>query len=222
LGDMLPAAHKALLHAADLLINFGVVALLFALIYKVLPDARIRWNDVWIGAAVTALLFSAGRFLIGLYLGRSGVASTFGAAGSLAIILIWVYYSSQILFFGAEFTQAYASRFGSHVTPTENAEKIPSLAEIRIETATEPSPSAKSAETASRGKAGAAVRAGKGETTSEEAARFRRRVAVVWRHRKAIASATALAAAPLLWAFTGKASDLTHSRRGRGPKPRRS
>jgi membrane protein len=88
---------------------------LFAAIYKVLPDAEIAWRDVWFGAAITSLLFTVGRLLIGLYLGQGGVTSSYGAAGSLVVILLWVFYSAQILFLGAEFTQVYANRFGSRV-----------------------------------------------------------------------------------------------------------
>ena len=92
---------------------FGVVATLFAFIYKWLPDATIAWRDVIVGALVTAGLFTLGKFLIGVYLGNSAIASSFGAAGSLIVILLWVYYSSQIFFFGAEFTRVYAERRGS-------------------------------------------------------------------------------------------------------------
>ncbi len=94
-------------------IAFGVIACLFAVIYKVLPDAPLSWRDVWIGAAFTAGLFSLGKYAIGLYLGNSGVASSFGAAGSLIALLLWVYYSAQIFFLGAEFTKQYALGFGS-------------------------------------------------------------------------------------------------------------
>ena len=90
-----------------------VATLLFAMIYKYLPNVEIAWNDVWIGAAVTSLLFTSGKFFIGLYLGTSGVTSAYGAASSLVIILIWVYYSAQIFLLGAEFTQIYATRWGS-------------------------------------------------------------------------------------------------------------
>jgi membrane protein len=99
----------------NFIISFFVITLLFAMIFKVLPEIKIAWKDVWLGAAVTSALFSLGKFLIGLYLGRSEVGNTFGAAGSLAILLIWIYYSAQILFFGAEFTQVYASRYGSRI-----------------------------------------------------------------------------------------------------------
>jgi membrane protein len=100
------------------LISLGVIFLLFALIYKILPDVDINWNDVWIGALVTALLFVAGKYLIGLYIGSSTLSSTYGAAGSLVILLLWVYYSAQILFLGAEFTYVYANRFGSGIKPS--------------------------------------------------------------------------------------------------------
>jgi membrane protein len=93
------------------IVSFGVFTLLFALIFKLLPDAEIAWKDVWVGAALTALLFTVGKYLIGLYLGNTSVGSTYGAAGSLAVFLVWVYYSAQILFFGAEFTQVYANRY---------------------------------------------------------------------------------------------------------------
>jgi membrane protein len=95
------------------LISFGVIACMFAIIYKTLPDAPLSWRDVWIGAAFTAGLFSMGKYAIGLYLGNSGVASSFGAAGSLIALLLWVYYSAQIFFLGAEFTRHYALWFGS-------------------------------------------------------------------------------------------------------------
>lgn len=94
-------------------VSFAVIAILFASIYKMLPDAPLSWRDVWIGAVFTALLFSLGKYLIGLYLGNSGVASSFGAAGSLIALLLWVYYSALIFFFGAEFTRQYALHFGS-------------------------------------------------------------------------------------------------------------
>jgi len=94
-------------------VSFGVIACLFAVIYKVLPDAPLSWRDVWIGALFTAGLFSLGKYGIGLYLGNSAVASSFGAAGSLIALLLWVYYSAQIFFLGAEFTRQYALEYGS-------------------------------------------------------------------------------------------------------------
>jgi membrane protein len=110
----------------NFVMSFGVITVLFAMIYKVLPDARIEWRDVWIGAAVTAFLFNIGKLAIGFYLGRSAVASAYGAAGALVILLVWVYYSAQILFFGAEFTQVYAHRFGSRIIP-DNGSEMPSV-----------------------------------------------------------------------------------------------
>ena len=113
----------------DIVVSFGFVTILFAMIYKFLPDVRIQWKDVWIGAALTSFLFTVGKFLIGLYLGTSGVTSSFGAAGSLITVLLWVYYSALIFFLGAEFTQIYASRYGSGVVPAENAVPIASIPE---------------------------------------------------------------------------------------------
>ena len=101
------------LSAVAQIISFSVIASLFAVIYKMLPDAPLSWRDVWIGAVFTAALFNLGKYAIGLYLGNSGVASGFGAAGSLIALLLWVYYSAQIFFFGAEFTRQYALRYGS-------------------------------------------------------------------------------------------------------------
>ena len=112
LVGLLPA-WEALLQAVNVGISFAVITLLFAMIYKVLPDTRVAWSDVWIGAAVTSLLFGLGKLGIGLYLGKSSVASAYGAAGSFAVLLLWVYYSSQLLFLGAEFTQVYARWHGS-------------------------------------------------------------------------------------------------------------
>jgi membrane protein len=119
-GGLLPNS-AGWLRIADFVVSFAVITLLFAMIYKVLPDARVAWSDVWVGAAVTALLFTVGKFLIGLYLGSSGIGSTYGAAGSLAVFLVWVYYSAQILFLGAEFTQVYARWRGRPIVPKENA-----------------------------------------------------------------------------------------------------
>ena len=102
-------------------VSFALITLLFAMIYKVLPDVHLAWRDVWIGAAVTALLFTVGKFLLGYYLGRGSVTSPYGAAGSLVVILVWVYYSSQILLFGAEFTRVHALCNGKQVCPYDNA-----------------------------------------------------------------------------------------------------
>lgn len=107
----------------NFVISTGIVTLIFAMIFKILPDAEVEWKDVWIGALVTSLLFNIGKTLIGLYLGNSATASTYGAAGSLVVILLWVYYSAQILFFGAEFTQVYARRYGSRIVAERDKEK---------------------------------------------------------------------------------------------------
>ncbi|MCC7495924.1 MAG: YihY/virulence factor BrkB family protein [Bryobacterales bacterium] len=103
----------ALLTFANFLISFVVITFLFTLIYRILPDTRIAWGDVVVGATVTSLLFSFGKYLIGLYLGRSSFTSTYGAVGSLVIFMVWVYYSAQIFFLGAEFTKVYAAKHGS-------------------------------------------------------------------------------------------------------------
>jgi membrane protein len=102
-------------------VSFGIVTLLFAAIFVVLPDAKIAWRDVWVGAGVTALLFTLGKWGIGLYLGRSDPGSAFGAAGSLALILVWIYYSALILLAGAEFTQVWARRYGTRIVPEAGA-----------------------------------------------------------------------------------------------------
>jgi membrane protein len=118
----------------NFLISFAVTTLLFAAIYKLLPDAEIAWKDVFIGAAVTALLFSLGRYLIGLYLGQASVGSAYGAAGTLVVLLIWIYYSAQILFMGAEFTQVYANRFGSRIAAEveDGADVLPDAPQPQI------------------------------------------------------------------------------------------
>jgi len=110
-------------------VAIAIIAFMFAVLFKYLPDVHISWHDVWVGAIVTSLLFNFGKYLIGLYLGNSSVASVYGAAGSLVVLLLWIYYSALILFFGAEFTQVYATRYGSHIAPTEAA--IPLTAEAR-------------------------------------------------------------------------------------------
>ena len=119
-GGMFPGM-ETLAHIVNFVLSLALITLLFATIFKFLPDAKIAWHDVWIGAFLTAVLFTVGKFALGLYLGKSAVSSSYGAAGSLIVLLLWVYYSSQILFFGAEFTQVYANRFGSRVAPAENA-----------------------------------------------------------------------------------------------------
>ena len=120
IGALLPF-HEVILQIINLIISLGIITILFALIFKVLPDAEITWRDVWVGAFVTALLFTLGKTVIGIYLGSSAVGTTFGAAGSLVLLLLWVYYSAQILFFGAEFTQVYANILGSKIVPEDKA-----------------------------------------------------------------------------------------------------
>jgi membrane protein len=115
----------------DFGVSFGVVTILFAMIFKILPDVKIPWSDVWLGAAVTAAMFAIGKILIGLYLGRSSFASAYGAAGSLLVLLAWVYYSSQILFFGAEFTWVYAKRYGRSFRPARGARFLTEEMRIR-------------------------------------------------------------------------------------------
>ena len=105
-------------------VSFAVITLLFALIFKYLPDAQIAWSNVWIGAAITALLFAIGKFVLGFYLGNSAIGSAYGAAGSILVVLVWIYYSAQILFFGAEFTKAYANRYGAGIIPAPNAVRV--------------------------------------------------------------------------------------------------
>jgi membrane protein len=116
-------ATGLVLQGLNFVVSFGLVTLLFAMIYKILPAVRIAWRDVVIGALVTALMFSIGKWAIGLYLGNSAVASSYGAAGSIILVLLWVYYSAQIFLLGAEFTKVYAHRYGSrrHLpTPTRD------------------------------------------------------------------------------------------------------
>jgi membrane protein len=108
-----PWVPEAAMQAVGFVLSFGVVALLFAMMFKWLPDADVTWRDVWLGAVFTALLFEVGKFLIGFYIGKQGLESTYGAAASLVVLLIWVYYSSQIVLMGAEFTRVYAKRYGS-------------------------------------------------------------------------------------------------------------
>jgi membrane protein len=120
LGEQLPIP-AGWLSLLDFALSFAVITVLFALIFKILPRVTIAWHDVWLGAAVTSVLFNVGKLLIGWYLGTSGAGSTFGAAGSLIVLLLWVYYSAQIFLLGAEFTKVYANRFGSHLMPEEGA-----------------------------------------------------------------------------------------------------
>jgi membrane protein len=103
------------LHVVDLVFSVAIITVLFAMIFRMLPEVAITWGDVMIGAVITAILFTAGKFVIGFYIGKSVSASSYGAAGSLVIVIAWIYYSALILYFGAEFTRVYACQFGSHV-----------------------------------------------------------------------------------------------------------
>jgi membrane protein len=124
LRDLVPG-FTYLWQLLNFLVSFGIITLLFAMMFKILPDAQIAWKDVWIGAALTAVLFEIGKFLLGFYLGKTSLASAYGAAGSLVIILTWVFYSAQILFLGAEFTQVYVRNYGKEIAPAEYAMRVP-------------------------------------------------------------------------------------------------
>jgi membrane protein len=119
--SFLPIQTQELLPRADFGLMFVGFALLFAIIFKILPDAEVRWRDIWLGAAVTAVAFTVGSFLIGYYLGNFAFRGSFGIASSLFIILIWIFYSMQIILLGAKFTQAYANRFGGRILPRKKA-----------------------------------------------------------------------------------------------------
>jgi membrane protein len=108
----------------DFIISFVGITVMFALMFKFVPAATLKWRDIWVGAAVTSLLFSIGKFVIGLYLGNGAIGSIFGAASSLVIVMLWTFYSSQIVLFGAEFTRLYAMRFGSNILPDSNAVSV--------------------------------------------------------------------------------------------------
>jgi membrane protein len=129
LGRIFPAL-TAIWEASNVLVSLGVVTLLFAMVYQVLPDVRLRWRDVWIGALVTAGFFSVGKQIIGLYLGTSTLASSYGAAGSVVVLLVWVYYSAQVVLLGAEFTRYYVERFRGEPPPLKYATKGPPPADL--------------------------------------------------------------------------------------------
>jgi membrane protein len=121
MATMFPELAVLVIYIINLILTFIIITLLFATIFKVLPDAKIKWKDVMVGAIVTALLFMLGKFGITYYIGSSDIGSTYGAAGSLIILLLWVYYSAIILYYGAEFTKAYATHFGNRIYPTSYA-----------------------------------------------------------------------------------------------------
>jgi membrane protein len=118
--DLLPGG-TLLWQVTEYIVSFIIVTLVFAVLFKVLPDAETKWSDIWPGAALTALLFTLGRIALSIYLGQAAPGSSYGAAGSVIVFLLWVYYSSLIVFFGAEFTQVYANRFGSGIEPSDDA-----------------------------------------------------------------------------------------------------
>jgi membrane protein len=120
MGNAFPGVF-VLWEALNVIVSLAVITLLFAMVYKVLPDVKLAWGDVWVGALVTAGLFTVGKLLIGLYLGTSSIASTYGAAGSVIVILVWVYYSAQIVLLGAEFTREYVAVFGRRPAPADFA-----------------------------------------------------------------------------------------------------
>jgi membrane protein len=124
LNNILSGVGKVFIPIIDNVLSFGITSLLFAIIFKVLPDAKIKWKDITIGAFITAILFTLGKFCIGYYLGRTNLASIYGAAGSVIIIMLWAYYSSVILYLGAEFTKVYANEHGTSIQPSDYSEWI--------------------------------------------------------------------------------------------------
>jgi membrane protein len=122
---------EALWQAINFVFSLAVITLLFALIFKYIPDAKVEWKDVWLGALVTAVLFTIGKFLLALYLGKAAVGSAYGAAGSLIALVVWVYYAAQILFMGAEFTQTQARRRGHEIKPSESAVRVEDPSETK-------------------------------------------------------------------------------------------
>jgi membrane protein len=108
----------------NMLVSLGLITVLIAMIFKFLPDAKIEWRDTWLGAFITSLLFTIGKYLIGLYLGQASVGSTYGAAGSAVVLLIWIYYASLILFFGAKITQVMARSRGARIVPSAHAHAV--------------------------------------------------------------------------------------------------
>ncbi len=130
LGDYLERRYQlpvALLHVLNILASFFIVTLLFALIYRLLPDVKLTWRDVFLGAVVTSLLFGVGKTLIGYYLGRTGAASAYGAAGSLVMLLSWVYYSALVFLLGAEFTRIYTAALGDQPAPQRGAKRADTI-----------------------------------------------------------------------------------------------
>ena len=129
IASLLPALGPVVLAVTSWVLSTAITAVIFALLFRYLPDAKARWKDIWAGAIFTAILFGLGRFLIGFYIGNSDFGSTYGAAGALVTLLVWTYYNSQILFLGAEFTATWAKRRGFPIRPDDNAVRI--IKEVR-------------------------------------------------------------------------------------------
>ncbi|MGB3587142.1 MAG: YihY/virulence factor BrkB family protein [Tunicatimonas sp.] len=127
--QQLPGFPQFVFYILQVLVSIGVITVLFAAMFKILPDAKVEWRSVWVGALLTAILFTIGKFLIGFYIGKTDPASTFGAAGSIVLIMLWVYYTGLILLFGAEFTQVFARNKGHRIEPDEHARRT---AEYRL------------------------------------------------------------------------------------------
>ncbi|MBO9684164.1 MAG: YihY/virulence factor BrkB family protein [Flavisolibacter sp.] len=142
LKEVFPDIAVIVLYIVNLIITLGVITALFAIIFKVLPDVRIKWKEIWPGAIATAILFMIGKFLISLYIAKSDIGNAYGAAGSLVVLIVWIYYSAIILYFGAEFTKAYALQKGVHIVPTEYAvwEDKPAIAGAKSPSETERKP----------------------------------------------------------------------------------
>jgi membrane protein len=137
-GLLVQGFSHALLMAINFIVSLAIIAALFAAMFKVLPDAKIQWRDVWIGASITAVLFTIGKFLIGMYLGHSGTASAYGTAGSFVLIVLWIYYSSLIFLFGAELTAAWSEAHSGSIQPKAGAVKIQTEERIEPGGASEP------------------------------------------------------------------------------------
>lgn len=124
LSSVLPVS-SVVLGVIDFVVSLAVTSALFAMLFKILPEATIAWSDVWVGSVITALLFTIGKFAIGLYIGKTVIASSYGAVGSLVVLIVWLYYSAQIFYLGAEFTRVYANKFGSRLAPKPGAQLAP-------------------------------------------------------------------------------------------------
>jgi membrane protein len=124
-----PYIHEWMLHLVSILVSFSVITVLFAMMFKWLPDVRVDWYDVWLGAILTAILFELGKSAIGFYIGKQGLESTYGAAASIIVVLIWVYYSSQIILMGAEFTHAFANQHGSKKDANDSLQRSDNTSE---------------------------------------------------------------------------------------------